>query len=527
MKTMRSLLAILITTLLVAGCGSSASTTPTTSAPSPGGATSAPSRSTGAQPSLQPTLGNQTIAVAADAEPPTLDMTVSSSAAIPAMLLYNVLETLTELKPDNTIVPLLAKSWTISPDGLTYTFSLVDATFQDGTPFTADDVVWTFTKRRDNPADPQASDFKNMTKIVTLDPHTVQITLSARSNGFLIAISKRSGVIFSQRSFGLSATAPVGTGPFKFLEWKRGESLTLQRYDGYWGKKPSLATVKFVFIADRNSEVNALLAGQVDILELLGVPERAPELQSNPALTFLSGKSDIVDLLAINNKIAPMTDIRVRQAIAYAIDRKAIVTGATGGFGTATATFASKNWAYADDYNPYPYDPAHAKELLAETGLKNIAVPLLVVANSPSALAGQIIQAQLAAVGITAKIQSLDVGTAVAQAQGTTPNFTLWAPGHISERITKMGCAANGTGGWYMGFCDPVITAALAAADAAADSTEMNRQYQIATHRIADQAYFISLWSEPWIAVTSSKVTGYPDTVTDHGMDMRNVTIRP
>lgn len=466
--------------------------------------------------------------VGAPTEPSSLDLTSNTEAAIAATLLYNVLETLTELHPDGKITPLLAKSWTLSSDGLVYTFQLNDAKFHDGTPLTADDVVWTFTKRRDTKTDPQTADFRKMKNIVALNPKTVQITLSAPSNSFLRNISKRSGVILAQRSYGKIATNPIGTGPFKFKLWKRGESLALERFVGYWGKSPALAGVEFRYITDKNAELNSFLAGELDILSPVGVPARINEIKSNPSLKVAVGVNGVVQFLALNNSVAPLKDLRVRQAIAYAIDRDAIVQAAENN-AKPSAVFATPLEPYFDSYNPYPYSPAKARQLLADAGFKknDLKLTLIGTANDPNASLHQVLQGQLAAVGIDVTLKPVDLAVYVSQVM-THSNYQLATVGHLSEMLMRFICEpGTGTGGWYVHFCDATTSEALKKADSATDPKESIHQYQIATHRLAEQVGAITLYSWPWITATSKKVTGFPTSPINQLMDMRKVSIQP
>ena len=352
--------------------------------------------------------------IAVTLEPPGLDPTTGAAAAIGEVVHYNVLEGLTKVNVDGRVTPLLAESWSIDPDGKVYVFKLKKGIkFQDGEPFDAAAVKLTFERDKAEGSTNKAKKivFDNISSIATPDAGTVILTLNNADGNFLFRMGENTAVILSPKSAASTATKPIGTGPFKFDAWAKGTSVTLSKWDGY--RDPAsvkLKKVTFRFINDPSAQVAALLAGDVDGIPRFQATQSLGQFKDDPRFTVQVGGTEGKTIVSINNKRKPLDDVRVRRAIAYAIDRKAVIDGAQDGLGTPIGShLVPSDAGYVDLTGMYPYNPEKSKALLKEAG---VTPPLnLTLTLPPPAYArrgGEIIAAQLAKVGIVAKIENVE-----------------------------------------------------------------------------------------------------------------------
>ena len=218
-------------------------------------------------------------------------------------------------------------------------------------------------------------------------------------------------MIIDEKSAAGEATNPIGTGPYKLANWTKGASVTLDKWDGYRdAAKIPLEHATFRFISDPSAEVAALLAGDVDVMANLQNVQALAQFKNDPRFQVLIGGTEGKTILAINNKKKPLDDVRVRQAIAYAIDRKAVIDGAMDGLGAPIGSHLTPNDpGYVDLTGLYPHDPAKAKALLKEAGVTTpLELSLILPPPAYARQGGQIIAAELAEVGINAKIQEVE-----------------------------------------------------------------------------------------------------------------------
>lgn len=350
------------------------------------------------------------ITIGMQLEPPNLDPTGGAAAAIDEVVYANVFEGLTRFGPDGSVQPALAKSWDVSEDGTVYTFHLNEGvTFHDGTAMDAEDVVFSLDRARaEDSTNAQKALFEGIAGVVAVDPLTVEVTLTAPNGNFPFNMAWGDAVIVAPESIGNAATAPVGTGPFTFGEWVQGDHVTLNRNDAYWGPAPALATATFKFIDDGNAAFAAMMAGDVDTFPVFPAPEMLAQFEADPRFKVIVGSTEGETILAMNNKQPPLDDIRVREAIAHAINRQDIIDGAMFGFGTPIGShFAPHNPDYVDLTAMSDYDPEKSKALIAEVGPVG---PLRLMLPPPTYArrGGEIIAAQLRAVGIETEITNLE-----------------------------------------------------------------------------------------------------------------------
>ena len=268
-------------------------------------------------------------------EPTGLDPTMAPAAAIGEIVHYNILEGLTKINVDGTVTPLLAESWAMDPDGKSYTFKLKKGVkFHDGEAFDASDVKFSFERAKDEKSTNKAKKavFDNISSVAVVDPHTVILTLNNADGNFLFRMGENTAVILDPKSAADTATKPVGTGPFTFGEWKKGTSVSLNKWDGYRdAKNVKLKKVTFRFINDPAARVAALMAGDIDGVPRLEPRRAVKQFQADKRFNVVVGSTSGKGIMTINNKKKPFDDVRVRRALMHAIDRKAFIDGVLEG----------------------------------------------------------------------------------------------------------------------------------------------------------------------------------------------------
>ncbi len=345
-------------------------------------------------------------------EPPHLDPTSAAAGAIDSVLYSNVFEGLTRFGPDGSVNAGLAKSWDISDDGLTYTFHLQsDVKFHDGSTMDGDDVKFSLDRARaEESTNAQKALFSGIQSVDVIDPVTVKVTLDAPNGSFLFNMAWGDAVIVAPESVENIKSAPVGTGAFVFANWVQGDRIDLMRNENYWGTPAKLDKATFKFISDPTAAFAAVMAEDVDVFAGFPAPENLPQFSADPRFQVLVGSTEGETILSINNKMGPLDNVKVRKAIAHAIDRQAIIDGAMFGLGTPIGShFAPHHPDYVDLTGNSQHDPELARNLLAEAGFPNgFKTTLKLPPPSYARRGGEIIAAQLRDVGIETEISNLE-----------------------------------------------------------------------------------------------------------------------
>lgn len=344
-------------------------------------------------------------------EPPNLDPTGGAAAAIDEVVYANIFEGLTRFGSDGSVLPALAESWTISDDGKTYTFTVREGvTFHDGSEFNADDVKFSLERAMaDDSTNAQKQLFANIESVENIDDAVV-ITLKTADGNLLFNLAWGDAVIVASESVATLATSPIGTGPFKFTNWVQGDQIVIEKNAEYWGEPVKLDKATFKFISEPTAAFAAMMAGDIDAFPNYPAPENLAQLEADPRFAVVLGSTEGETILSTNNKQAPLDNVKVRQAIAHAIDRSAIIEGAMYGYGTPIGThFAPHNPAYVDLTEKSNYDPEKSKALLKEAGLDNgFSTTLKLPPPAYARRGGEIIAAQLRAVGINVEVSNLE-----------------------------------------------------------------------------------------------------------------------
>lgn len=500
--------------------GSTADSTTTTSVAESTTTSVAETTTTAAEASMQ-----TGVVIGLQLEPPTLDLTSSPAAAIPQVLLYNVYETLLKLEADGSISGLLAESWDVSDDGLTYTFTLRDGvTFHNGETLDADDVEFSINNvLTKDPEHPFATTLAPITSVTAVDPSTVEITVDQVSANLLFYLTQGQGVILEESAIGTIENEPIGTGPFQFDSWTVGDSIELARNDAYWGDPALLETVTFRYINDPNSLNNAMLAGDLDIIAGVSAPELLTAFESDDGFEVLQGLTNGEVTLSLNGSRAPLDDVRVRQAITHAIDRQAVVDLAYAGYGTVIGTFSTPldPW-YRDLTDVYPYDPEQARTLLAEAGAEDITLEMILPPVSYAGRSGEIIASQLAEVGITVNITNVEWGVWLEDVFANH-DFDMSIVAHVEPRDVVQ----YGNPDYYWGNDSPQVAPILAQADAEPDPEARNELYASVLEEITAVAADNWLFVLPALSVIKTGVTGYEADLPGLSLDVTNLAINP
>ena len=351
------------------------------------------------------------VTLAMTLEPPGLDPTAGAASSIAEVVLYNVFETLTKINSDGSVSPLLAESWEVSSDLKTYTFRLrKDVKFQNGEPFNAAAVKFSFDRAAaDKSTNKDKRTFANLSTKVA-DEHTVVLTNQEIDPDFLFMMGQATSIIVEPKSAATNASKPVGTGPYKLAAWAKGASVTLTAWPGYRSAQSiRIKRAVFRFIPDPAAQVAALLAGDVDAFPRVS-PRSVPQFKANARFQVVVSNSRAKTILAINNARKPLSDIRVRRAIAAAIDRKAVIAGAADGYGVPIGSYyVPTAFGYVDTTGVNPFDLEKAKALMAEAGVKTPLTLTMTLPPAPYARqGGELIAAQLAKIGIQLKLQNVE-----------------------------------------------------------------------------------------------------------------------
>ena len=438
---------------------------------------------------------------------------------------------------DTTINPGLAESWKVTPDGLTYTFKLRQGVkFHDGTDFNAEAVVFNFDRWMNGNADsfPYYTMFGGykgekghvIKEVKAVDDHTVQFVLTRPQAPFLknLAMSpfgiaspeavKKYGDKFRQH--------PVGTGPFKFVEWKENDTITLEKNPDYWQKGyPKLNKVIFRVIPENTARLNALANGEIDVMDGLNNSDEAT-VKANANLQVIERPSMNVGYIGLTTTRKPFDNKLVRQAINYAIDKKSIIDAFYGGKALeAVNPMPPSIEGYNKSVEPYPYDLEKAKQLLKEAGYEKgfetdlWAMPVARPYMPEAQKVAEVIQESLSKIGVKAKIQSVDWATYLDKAaKGEFDMFMLGWTGDNGDPdnflytlLDKDSIGSNN----YSYYSNDQLHDILIKAQTETDQVKRNALYEQAQVIIHDDAPWVPLvHSTPLLAAGKDVVNYLP-----------------
>ncbi len=415
----------------------------------------------------------------------------------------------------------LAESYKVDPDGKTYTFKLRKAKFQNGDPVTAEDVKYSLERL----IDPKTNaTFRNemsvIDKIEVLDTLTVKITLKRTMAPFIHYLALPESAIVSKKwteaNAGNISTNPMGAGPFQFVSWTKGQQIVLKRFPDFYKKGlPKLSSIKFVFYEDEDTRVNALRAGDVDIIEY--VPWKYSSIIEKDSKLKLDSTNGPFMLLQFNTHVKPFSDPRVRQAVSYAINRNVVLNTAFNGRGAPIYGIAIPKgyMGYSERSNHYfSYNPAKARQLLKEAGYPNgFKVHLLATATySMHQQTAVAVQAELKKVGIDVTLDLPDWATRISRnlkgdydflVTGTAGDITDpdWLSNFFYGGEVRLNNSAY--------FDDPQINELLDSGKNTLNDSKRKQIYQKMVSRALELSPFVFLtWREQSYAM-NQKVKGF------------------
>ena len=530
-------LLMMVMALVVAACSSD--TTDTTAGTQSTTTTGQATTTSGAPGATQPPTTEPapdprgtTLTLAHFQEPPTWNYLTSNSGAIRVPIFMNVLEPLLEFQRDQTVGPLLAEAWDISDDGLVYTLSIREGVFHDGTSIEAADVVYSLEANSASEIGPISGPLGVVDSIEAIDDRTVQLTLSNPSQLLVPSLANRSGIIVPEGSLeanDIDGGELIGSGPFTFNDFQTDVGATFLRFDDYWGDLPYFETIEYRYITEQTAELNALLAGDVDMaISIAGDAQaRLPGLDDEFTVHSMDPKG--INYMFLSARSDKLADLRVRQAIAHALDRDPILTAAASGFGFPTCQYVEPYAApFQNDYCPYPFDQARAMELLAEAGAADLAIEFALIDTAEHPTIALIVADQLKQVGIDVEIKTLDIPTWFEQVfqmgqyeiSNVTGGVTIdaFACGGGREPIGDN----RGTGD-DAATCDEDFQALLEAVDQIVDVDEYIAAQAELAAVFADSAWVIPLYSRSNTRVARSDLVGIAQHMIDVEFDMRGL----
>lgn len=442
-------------------------------------------------------------------------------------------------KDDLTPAPGLAASWEAAEDGLSWTFTLQGGvTWQDGEPFTADDVAFTFNEvvLVDDLAANNASSFGPVERVEVVDETTVRFILSEPFSSLPYYLAYYAGILpehvlgdaenpLSNATF--NKQSPVGTGAFRVAEFVPGSFVRLERNPDYWGGEPKLAGIVFSIVPDPNTQLAQVLAGELDMVSVSN-PALLAGVENNPNLEVLEQSQNLYYFVALNQTDERFQDVRVRQALLYAIDRPAIIASVLKGYGeVATGPIAPLQQAlYNPDVPDYPFDPERARELLAEAGytpgadgiLEKDGEPLTI--TMPTGQFGSLVPATLLVqqywqdIGVQADVQVLEWNAYIDQMfvnRQYEATLAWWSTPPTPDVTPYYASAAAEAGQNIPGYQNAELDEIMAAGRAAATEAEQVEVYGQMQEFLAEELPYLYLWYPDTITVRNRRLDGMID----------------
>ena len=365
---------------------------------------------------------SDTIVVSQGSDVLTLDPMLDTSP-IGVNVFRNVFDALTRIDSDGSVVPLLATSWSASEDVRTWQFTIrTDAKFHDGSPVTAEDIVWSYRRLLGEMKSPVRTYISRLTSVEITAPNSVRFVLSDpfapfdRQVSLISIVSKRA---FEDIGAARFALMPVGSGPFKVVRWVKDDRVELAAFDRYWAGAPKIKTLIFKPVPSETTRAAALSSGELHVVPILP-PALVTSLGNRRGLRIEKVASNKVVYVGFDVNNPLLSDVRIRQAVDLAIDRNALTSRLLRGLGKPSGQLvAPVTFGYADGIAPSPFDPARARQLVAASGYKGERIALQ-YPNNNLAFGEEVAQAianYLGQVGINVALQGMEY----------TAFFPLWA----------------------------------------------------------------------------------------------------
>ena len=431
-----------------------------------------------------------------------------------------VYETLVAFDRDRNIVPLLAKSWE-QKDELTWTFTLNEGIkFHDGEDFNAEAVKTTFNRILD-PAtgSPQRDKLSMISEVVVDDTYVVTLKLKNPYAPLLSILASQEGSIISPKAVTESAdqlaTNPVGTGPFIFESWKSGQAITLNTNKDYWGTVPKIDKVTFKIVPEDSTRLAMIESGEAHIADQVPVTD-IDRIENSSTMNLFRTEGLAVEFIGFNVKDSLLSNIKVRQAISYAVDREAIISGIYNNVGTlANSAMSPKVIGYASDTKAYDYDVVKAKQLLKEAGIKEgTKIKLLTSDRKERINMAEVVQSQLKGIGLDVEIQVMEYGAFISEITKEQHQMFISGWGNATgdadyNQYNLFHTASMGAPGNHFYYSNPEIDKLIEEGRSESDQAARNDIYKKAMQLELDEAVYIPVRNYEHIAVYSNTVKGF------------------
>ena len=457
--------------------------------------------------------------VSANANPSSLDPQTGGSGSDHSFL-YPIFDTLIDFEPATLkALPGLAKSWS-NPDPKTLLLNIRSGvTFHDGTPLDAAAVKFNLDRARSDPRSNIKGDLVTVEGVEIAGPQQVAIKLKQPDSALLLILSDRAGMMSSPKAMQELGKdydrKPVGAGPMKFVSWNDNEKVVYARNDKYWKTgQPYLDGLEMNVISEINTALRAVVANQNDFVYFLS-PQQKQLVDRAKNLTAVSGPTLYCVILFLNFARAPLNDLRVRQALNYAIDRNSFAKATMAGLSeVATTVLPKAHWAYDPALeNFYKYDPDKAKALLAEAGHKDgLELHLIGYTDQRQQQRQEVLQEQLRKVGIKLRFSTFNIpeGSAAffskAEGNGLLSQWT----GRPDPSLTFT--LLYGKGSYFNSGREeatPEITTSLAASRASADLEDRKKAFSVLQRQVLEQALSVPLLFQFELDAHNTKVKGF------------------
>jgi peptide/nickel transport system substrate-binding protein len=458
--------------------------------------------------------GNLTVGLSADAE--SMDPFFVNQAAGWSVV-HAIFDHLIERDFEGRLVPGLAESWTVVDD-TTLEFHLRQGvSFHNGEPFSAEAVKFSVERMLDTEDAPNRSKFTSIESVEVVDAHTVRLLLNQPDGTLFDSLTSRLAILppgyFAEVGEEGLAEAPVGTGPFSFVEWMPDDHITLAANESYWEGsykgQPGVETVILRPIPEGATRLAELQTEGIDIMQDLSSDQIAAAESAGMAVVPDETFQIAYVFFITDDESLPTYDVRVRQALNYAVDADAIIENLLGGYGTRVASPIGPGYlGYNPDVEPYPYDPERAKALLAEAGYPDGFETVMDISTADRSDTAEAVVGQLAEVGVDVTIQAFDLAQ-YNQNWMDREQSPLWrARWGNTPDPQSIGLFASCTG-WISRYCNEEVTARLDGAQATLDQEERATLYSEASQLMHDDPLAIYLWTSTQIYGLNPRVEGF------------------
>jgi peptide/nickel transport system substrate-binding protein len=443
-------------------------------------------------------------------EPAGLDPTIAAPVAIGQVTWQNVFEGLVSIDETGKVQPQLAKSWEISPGGLTYTFKLQRGVkFHDGEAFDSATAKFALDRARGKDSvNPQKRFFASIASIDTPDAETLVLHLSSPTGSLIYWLGWPASVMVGPKSAADDKTTPVGTGPFRFSTWAKGDHVELIKNADYWNKvgAAKLDKVTFRFINDPQAQAAALKSGDLDAFPEFAAPELMSSFDGDARLATKVGNTELKVVAGMNNARKPFDDKRVRQALMMAIDRQTVIDGAWSGLGTAIGSHYTPNDpGYQDATGVLPYNVEKAKALLAEAGYPSgftVTIKSPQMAYAPRS--AQVMQAMFAEIGVTMNIEPTEFPAKWVKDVMTSRDYDMTIVAHAEP----MDIDIYSRDPYYFNYKNPAFNDLMKKVQETTDPAEQAKIYGEAQKILAEDVPALYLFVMPKLGVWDKKLKG-------------------